>query len=118
MSAARHGPLLLPVARMGLAPLPHMLGIVRLSEVVAVGWLAQPSALAGQFAGVLAGRLATVTLPLLVAVIGEEELAATAALTSLRFQTHCEPKPPRSQSELKLNPEREEGPARKKEEGI
>jgi len=118
LSAARHGPFLLPVARMGLAPLLDVSDVLRIPEVVAVGRFAKPAPLAGQFAGVLAGRLATVTLPLLVAVIGEEKLTATAALTSLRFQTHCEPKPPRSQSELKLNPEEEEGPARKKEEGI
>jgi hypothetical protein len=95
-----------------------MLGIVRLSEVGAVGWLARPSVLAGQLAGVLAGGFAAVALPLLVAVIGEEKLAATAALASLGPQAHRELKPPRSQKELKQNKSREEGPRTKKEEAI
>jgi len=69
---------------MGLAPLSHMLGILRVPEIVAVGWLMKPAPLAGQLAGVAASGFAAVMLAVLVAVIGEEKLAATAALTSLR----------------------------------
>jgi hypothetical protein len=88
---------------MGLAPLPHMLGVFRAVEVVATEGSAPPSALAGLFAGVLASGLAAVMLPVPVAVIGEEKLAATAALTSLRLLTHRGSKPPRSRKELKQN---------------
>jgi hypothetical protein len=55
-------------------------------------------------------------LAVLVAVIGEEKLVATAALTSLRPQTHVESKPPRRSRELKQKSRREEAPRRKKEE--
>ena len=101
MSASRHGRLLFPVARVGLAPLPHPTDVLRIPEVIAIGGLATPAPLAAQLAGLAAGGFAAVLLALLVAVIGEEELAATAALTSLRPQTHFESKPPRRRRELK-----------------
>jgi hypothetical protein len=100
---------------MGLAPLPHMLGVFRVAEVVATEGRAPPSALAGLSAGVLASGLAAVMLPVLVAVIGEEKPAATAALTSLRLLTHRGSKPPRSQKELKQN--RPKGRRANSEEG-
>ena len=103
MSAVRHGLFLLPVARMGLAPLPHMRGVLRAAEVVATKGCASPPALAGLFAGVLASGFAAVMLPVPVAVIGEEKLAAAPALTPLGLLTHREPKPPRSLKELKQN---------------
>jgi hypothetical protein len=103
---------------MGLAPLAHTLDVVGAVEVAAPKWCAPPSALAGQFPGLAAGGFAAVVLVAGVAVIGEEKLAAAAAFTSLRSQTHFEPKPPRSQRKLKRNPRREEGPGRKKEEAI
>ena len=104
---------------MGLAPVPNAPGIVRPAEIIAVGWLAQPPALTGQFAGLPTSRLAAVMLVMLVAVIGEEKLAATAALTSLGPQTHREPKPPRpGRKEKPPNARREEGPGAKKEETI
>ena len=93
--------LLLPVAWMGLAPLPHPADVRRVPEVIVIGWLATPAPLAGQLAGLAAGGFVAVMLALLVAVIGEEELAATAALASLRPQTHLESKPPRRRRELK-----------------
>ena|SRR5437016_9341004 len=73
---------------MGLAPLPHTPGVVRVPEVIAIGRLAQPTPLAGRLAGLVAGALAAVTLAPVVTIIGEEELAATTALTPLRFRTH------------------------------
>ena len=88
MSVARHGWLLLPVTRMGLAPLSNAFGVLRVTEVVAVGGFAQPPVLAGQLAGVPATGLVAVTLAISVTVIGEEKVAATAALTSLRPQAH------------------------------
>ena len=103
---------------MSLAPLPNAPGVFRVTEVIAVGRLAQPLALAGQFAGVSASRFAAVALALLVTVIGEEKLAATVALASPGLETHRESKPPRRRRELKQNSRREEGPARKKEEGF
>jgi hypothetical protein len=103
---------------MGLAPLPHPSDVLRIPEVIAIGGFATPAPLAGQLAGLAAGGFAAVMLALLVAVIGEEELAATAALTSLRPQTHFESKPPRRKRELKQKSRTEEAPRRKKEERI
>ena len=77
---------------MGLAPLldaGHVLGI---TEVVTVGRFAQPSPLAGRLAGLLAIGFPAVLLPGAIAVIREEKGAATAALTSLWFVAHREPK--------------------------
>ena len=90
MSAIRHGLLLLPVARMSLTPLPHMPGVFRIPEVIAVGWFTGPPMLAGQLAGMAASGFAAVMLAVLVTVIGREKLAATKALTSLGAETHVE----------------------------
>jgi hypothetical protein len=103
---------------MSLAPVPDALGVVSVQEVMAVGGFGQPAALAGPFAGLAAGGFAAVMLAVPVAVIGEEKLAATAALTSLRSRTHRESKPSRPRSELKPNATGQEGPGAKKEEGI
>jgi len=103
---------------MSLPPLPHALEVFGAAKVAPPKGRAPPPALTGPFPGLTAGGFSAVVLALGVAVIREEELAAAVALTSLRSQTHCESKPPRSQSELKLNPKREESPAKKKEEGI
>ena len=84
LSASRHGDLLFPVARVGLAPLPHVPGVLRISEVVAIAGFAKPALLASHLAGMAASGFAAVMLAVLVAVIEEEKLAATAALTSLR----------------------------------
>ena len=118
MSAARHGGFLSPETRVGLAPLPHTLGVLRVPEVIAIGWFAKPATLAGPLASLATSGLATVMLAVLVAVIGEEELAATTAFTSLRPQTHFESKPPRRRRELKEKTRREEAPRRNKEEAI
>ena len=109
---------LFPVAWMGLAPLPHSPDVVRIPEVIAIGWFTTPSPLADPLAGLAASGFAAVMLAVLVAVIGEEKLVATAALTSLRPQTHVESKPPRRSRELKQKSRREEAPRRKKEEAI
>jgi hypothetical protein len=93
-----------------------MLGVFRVPEVVAIGGFVKPSALAGQLARVPAGGFAAVTLTVQVAVIGEEKLAAAAALTPLGPYSHRESKPPRRGRELKRNRRREEEPRRKKEE--
>ena len=100
---------------MSLTPLPHAPGVVRPAEVIPVGRFVQPSALAGQFAGLPTSRLTTVMLVMLVAVIEEEEIAATAALTSLGLQGHRGPKRPRPGRKEKPNARREEGPGTKKE---
>jgi len=78
---------------MGLAPLAHTLDVVGASEVAAPEWRAQPAALAGQLPGAAASGFAAVVLVIGVTVIGEEKLAATAALTSLGSQTHRESRP-------------------------
>jgi hypothetical protein len=101
---------------MGLAPLPNTLHVVGTSEVVAVGRLAKPAPLAGQLAGVAAGRFAAVMLAVVVAVIGEEKLVAATALASPQSGTHRVPKPTRSRRELKQNQQGEEEPKTKKEE--
>jgi hypothetical protein len=62
-----------------------------------------------------ASGFAAVMLAVLVAVIEEEKLPATAALTSLRPQTHFESKPARRRRKLKQKnaearrPTKEEG---------
>src|SRR5438445_4577802 len=99
--ASRHGGLFLPVARVSLAPVPHALDIALTTKVVAVGWCARPVPLTGQLAGLTAGGFAAVTLAVLVTVIGEEKLAATAALTSLGPQTHNESKTTTTQAGIK-----------------
>ena len=118
MSAIQHGVLPLPVARMGLAPLLDVSAVLRIPEGVAVGRFAKPTLLAGQFAGMAAGGFAAIALAVKIAGIGEEELAATSALTSLGPGTHRERKPTPSRRELKQNQRREEGPGRKKEEAF
>ena len=80
---------------MGLPPLLDMPGVFWAAEVIAIGWLAKPPALAGLFASLAASGFAAVVLALLVAVIGQEKLAATKALTSLGAETHVESEAPR-----------------------
>jgi len=70
---------------MGLTPLPNALGVFRVPEVVAVGWLAEPAPLTSELAGVTAGSLAAVALVKLITAIEKEKLAARSALTSLRL---------------------------------
>jgi hypothetical protein len=93
-----------------------MLGIFRAAKVVATEGRAPPSALAGLFAGALASGFAAVMLAVLVAVIREEKLAATAALTSLGPQTHRWSKRPRCRRKEKPRPEgkKNQGGRRKK----
>ena len=118
LTVARRRGLPFPIARMGLAPLAHTLDVLGASKVAPSERRAPPAALAGPFPGLAAGGFPAVMLTVGVPVIGEEKLAATAALTSLRSQTHGESKPPLSQEKLKQNPRREEAPWRKKEEAI
>ena len=101
---------------MSLTPLPNALGVVRPTEVIAVGRFAQPPSLTGQFAGLPTSRFAAVMLVTLVAVIREEKIAATAALTSLGTHTHRGSKRPRPRRKEKSNARRKEGPGTKKEE--
>jgi len=54
-----------------------------------------------QFAGLTASGFAAVTLAVLVTVIGEEKLAATAALTLLGPETHLESKTTTTQEGIK-----------------
>ena len=103
---------------MRLTPLPNALGVVRPAEVIAVGRFAQPPALTGQFAGLPTSRLAAVMLVVLVAVIGEEKIAATAALTSLGLRGHRGPKRPRPGRKEKPNARTKEGPGTKMEEEL
>ena len=103
---------------MSLTPLPNALGVVRPTEVIAVGRFAQPPSLTGQFAGLPTSRLATVMLVMLVAVIGEEKVGATAALTSLGLRGHRGPKRPRPGRKEKPNARSREGPGTKKEEEL
>jgi hypothetical protein len=95
--------LALPVTRMSLAPGPHALGVFRPPEMIAVGRRAQPSALAGQFAGLSTSRLAAVMLVMLVAMIEEEKITANAEFKSLGFQGQGGPKRPRPRSKEKPN---------------
>ena len=103
---------------MSLTPLANTLGVVGPTEVIAVGRFAQPPSLAGQFAGLPTSRLAAVMLVVLVAVIGEEKIAATAALTSLGLRGHRGPKRPRLGRKEKPNARSKEGPRTKKEEDL
>jgi len=73
---------------MGLAPLPHSLGVLGAAEVITVGGLAQPPALAGTLAGLAALRLGTVNLVMSFPVIGKKELLATTALATRELATH------------------------------
>src|SRR5215813_4103917 len=100
---------------MSLTPLPNTLGVVGPAEVIAIGRLVQPSSLAGQFAGLSARRLAAVMLMMLVAVIGEEKIATTVALTSLGLQGHRGRKRPRPGRKEKPNARR--GRRTRNEEG-
>src|ERR1700752_3046474 len=100
---------------MSCTPLPNAAGVVRPPEVIAVGRFAQPAALTGQFAGLPTSRLAAVVLVMLVAVIGEEKIAAAAAFTSLGPQGHRGPKRPRPGRKEKPNAR---SPGTKKEEDL
>jgi hypothetical protein len=103
---------------MSLAPFLHPPDVFGVSEVVAVGRLAKPAALAGQLAGVAAGAFAAVTLAVVITTIEEEKLPATRALTSFGPEAHRASKPTRRGRELKQNKRTEEGPERKKEEAF
>jgi hypothetical protein len=74
---------------MSLPPGPHPLDVFWAAEVVAIGRLAQPALLAGLFAGQATIGFGTVMLAVLIAVIRNEKLAATAALASCGAETHC-----------------------------
>ena len=80
--------LLLPVARFALAPIAHSLRIVRTAEVIAIAYLAQPSALAGTLADLAALRLGTVNLVVSVSIIRKKKLLATTALATRELGTH------------------------------
>jgi len=103
---------------MGPAPCLHPPDVLGVPEVVAVGWLAQPVPLARLLAGMAASGLLAIMLAIVVAVIGEEKLAATTALTSFRLGTHRTSKPSRRGRELKPNQRKEEEPEGKKEEAF
>ena len=118
MTLLRRRCFLFPVAWVCLAPSLGPLHILRAAEVVAVGWLAQPTLLAGLLDGVAAIGLGAVMLAVLIAVIGDKELAATAALASCRTETHRSPKPSPSQRNQKKNQPPGRRPQRKKEEEL
>jgi hypothetical protein len=77
----------------GFPPLLNALDVVGSAEVVAVGPLAQPTALAGCFAGPATRFFSTEVLVSYVTVIRSEELFATPAFATLLFAAHPEPKP-------------------------
>jgi len=103
---------------MSLAPVPHALGVFGPPEVIAVGRLAQPSALAGQFAGLSTSRFAAVMLVVFVAVIGEEKITATAAFTSLGPQGHGGPNDHDPEIKKSPTPEAKKDQGTKKEEEL
>jgi len=77
---------------MGLAPVPHALGILGAAEVIAIARLAQPAALAGTLAVLAALRLGTINLVMPVSIIRKKELLATTALATRELGTHdCVP---------------------------
>jgi hypothetical protein len=55
-----------------LPPLLDPLGVSGATEVISIGGLAQPAALAGAFAGLTARRLGAIKLMMSIAVIGKE----------------------------------------------
>jgi hypothetical protein len=67
---------------------------------------------------VAAIQLGAVMLTVLIAVIGEKELAATAALASRGTETHRSAKPPPSRQQSKKKPPPGRRPQRKKEEEL
>jgi hypothetical protein len=67
---------------MGVTPGAHPLHIRRTPEVVPVGPLAQPTALAGGLAGTTTLRLGAVVLMAQIAWVGEKQFSAVSALTS------------------------------------
>jgi len=99
-----------------LAPSLHPLRMLRAAEVVPIGWLAQPSLLAGLLAGMAAIGFGAVKLAVLIAVIGDKQLAATAALASCGPETHRPPKPSPNRRQAKKNqpPEEDRNGRRKK----
>jgi len=70
------------------APLLDPLHIFRIPEVVPISRLAQPAALTSLFAGDAAGRFGTINLVMSIAVIRQEELLATRALTAIGLGKH------------------------------
>ena len=73
---------------MSLTPLLDALDILLAAEVIPVGGLAQPAALALGFAGAAAIGLGTVKLVISVAVIDDKELFAATALAMIRIGAH------------------------------
>jgi hypothetical protein len=103
---------------MGLAPRLDSLHVKRAAKVVAVGPLVQPASLTGRLAGLLAGWLGTVTLAVVIAIIREEELAATAALALFGSDTHCSRKEHQIQARKSKTTHTEEQTKEKKEEEL
>jgi len=101
---------------MGFAPLLDARHILGISEVVSVGWLAQPSLLTSRLAGLATIGLFAVMLPVAIAVIRQEKAAATTALTSLWSVAHHEPRPKRNKSGIKSKRPKGRRTKRKKEE--
>ena len=86
----RRGLLSLPVPGMVAPPLLDPLHLGGAPEGVAVAVPAQPASLAGGLAGLSAGRFEAVLLPIDGAPVGNEKLAATAALASAWRADHRE----------------------------
>jgi hypothetical protein len=103
---------------MGLAPSPHSLGALAIAEVRKVLGFTIPSLLTGELTGPATLGLAAVMLMLPVPVIREEKRAATAALTSLRFWAHREPKPTQPPPQSKTKQRGPRSTERKKQEEL
>jgi hypothetical protein len=73
---------------MGLAPLSDTFGVVGVTEVIAVGGLAQPARLAGPFAGLPALRSRAILLAGSIAVIRIEQPFTVEALAVACFGLH------------------------------
>jgi len=103
---------------MVLAPNSNAVDFAGATETVAVPVFAQPPALGGGLTGFAASRLGTVLLPLGIARIGNEHLAATAAFASARRAAHREPHLVRELTGRKRKRRPARRPNRKQEEEI
>jgi hypothetical protein len=103
---------------MELSPGLHPFHGARAAEVIAVAVFAEPAALAGDLAGLLAFRVRTISLPIRRARIRKKKSAAMTAFTPGGRAAHDEPKLRRIQESRKRKRRPPRKRSQKKEEEL
>ena len=118
LTLARRGGLLAPIAWMELSPGLHVLHGARSAEVIAIAVFAQPSALAGDLADLLAFRSRTIPLPVDSPGIRKKKPAAMTAFTPGLRAAHGEPNLRRIQESRKRKRRRRQSEVRRRKKNF